>query len=80
MANYAIRVGIDNEPCFVWWIKSMLKQRKLYINLSHTRYAMRSHKIGIKVPRTVEEALTMDMESNTTFWHEAIKKKGKTPW
>jgi hypothetical protein len=67
MANYAIRVGID-------------KQRKLYINLSHTRYAMRSHKIGIKVPRTVEEALTMDMESNTTFWHEAIKKKGKTPW
>ena len=63
------------EPAFAWWVKPTMKQRKLYIKSSHTRYAKRTHKFGIRVPRTVEEALRIDKETNTRYWHDAIQKE-----
>ena len=45
------------------------------INAIKTRYAKRTHKFGIRVPSTVEEALAIDKATNTTFWHDAIQKE-----
>ena len=33
---------------------------------------LRTHKFGIEIPKTVEEALAIDRATNTTFWRDAI--------
>jgi hypothetical protein len=35
----------------------------------------RNQKFGIDTPRTVEEALRIDKETNTTYWADAIEKE-----
>ncbi len=40
-----------------------------------SRYSKRSHKFGIYVPKTVQEALKIDQETNTTYWRDAINKE-----
>ena len=34
-----------------------------------------THKFGIKVPKTVEEALTLDKENGNDLWRKAIQKE-----
>jgi hypothetical protein len=45
------------------------------ISAVKTRYLKRNQKIGIDIPRTVEEALRIDKETNTTYWADAIEKE-----
>jgi hypothetical protein len=40
-----------------------------------SRYSQRSHKFGIYVPKTVEEALEIDRQTNTSYWKDAIHKE-----
>jgi hypothetical protein len=42
-----------------------------------TRYARRTHKFGIQLPNSVDEALAIDRETNTTYWFDAIQKEMK---
>ncbi|KAL7477898.1 hypothetical protein ACHAW6_003681 [Cyclotella cf. meneghiniana] len=47
-------------------ITSLIKFRSAYFHKW-------SHKFGIELPKTVEEAYTIDKATGTTFWHNAIK-------
>ena len=40
-----------------------------------SKYWKRSHKFGIRLPHTVEEAPQLDEESLTDFWKKAIEKE-----
>ena len=40
-----------------------------------SRYLRTTHKFGIKVPKTVQEALAIDEETGTDFWRRAIEKE-----
>ncbi len=40
-----------------------------------SRYLKRTHKYGIKLPKTVEEAYELDWVSGTDLWHQAIVKE-----
>lgn len=42
-----------------------------------SNYWRTTHKFGIRVPKTVEEALRFDEEDGTTFWRDAIEKEMK---
>ncbi len=77
LADYAVIHNLQDEQGLYWWIKHTLKKRDHIISLIHTRYAKRTHKFGIQVPMTAEEALAICKATNTTFWHDAIKKKMK---
>ena len=77
LADYALYNKLQDKAGFSWWVKHTLKKRERIISFVHTRYAKRTHKFGIRVPMTVEEALVIDKETNTTFWHKAIKKEMK---
>ncbi|KAI2495965.1 Reverse transcriptase (RNA-dependent DNA polymerase) [Fragilaria crotonensis] len=47
------------------------------------RYWRTTHKFGIRVPKTVEEALAIDEETGTDFWRKALGKemtKVKVAW
>ncbi len=73
LANYALQYGLENEPAFKWWIRPTIKHKELFICATKARYASRTHKFGIHVPRTVQEALDIDRNTKTTFWQDAIK-------
>ena len=42
-----------------------------------SRYWAKSHKFGIELPKTVEEALRIDERMGTNFWMKAIRAEMK---
>jgi hypothetical protein len=77
LAQYVIQNNLQDEPAFHWWVKMTLKKRESFIKATKSRYAKRTYKFGIRVPKTVEEALAIDKATNTTFWYDAIQKEMK---
>jgi hypothetical protein len=77
VAEYAVANKIQEEPDFKWWVSDVLRRRNRIINKVKSRYWKMTHKFGIKVPHSVQEALHFDEESGTTFWTDAIKKELK---
>ncbi len=77
LAEYAVKHCIQDEPAFKWWIKEALRRKRYMIKAAQTRYARRTHKFGIRLPNSVDEALAIDRETNTTYWFDAIQKEMK---
>jgi hypothetical protein len=75
LAEYAVANKIDQEPAFCWWVANVLRKRNRIIAKVKKRYWRTTHKFGIRLPKTVEEAIQIDRETNTTFWTDAIKKE-----
>jgi hypothetical protein len=82
-AEYAVTKDIDHEPTFNWWVPHVLKKRDRIISLvckRTTRYLKRIHKFGIEVPKSVKEALALDLKNGNTLWADAIAKEMKEVW
>jgi hypothetical protein len=75
VAEYALVNKIVEEPAFAWWVKYVLRKRDCIIRKVKSRYWMRTHKYGILVPKSVEEALRVNKESGTDLWTKAIANK-----
>ena len=70
--------GIDHEPVFNLWVKHVLKRRDRIIatvRKRQTRYLKKSHKFGIELPNTVEQAYALDAKNGNTLWADAISKE-----
>ena len=83
IAEYAAANQIANEPAFNWWVQTVLRKRNRIISKLKTRYWRSTHKFGIEVPKTVQEALAIDKRTGTEFWRKAIDKemsKVKVAW
>jgi hypothetical protein len=68
LAQYAVENNLHNLPAFSWWVKYTLKKKKAFIKATKSTYSQRTHKFGIKVPKTVQEALAIDQQMNTNYW------------
>jgi hypothetical protein len=40
-----------------------------------SKYWQRTHQFGIRIPKSVKEALAIDRENGDDFWWEAIRKE-----
>ncbi len=67
--------NLSQEPAFSWWVNDVLKHRDRVIAASNTKYVKRTHKFGIELPKTVDEALEIDRRTGTTYWYDAIQKE-----
>lgn len=74
VADYAKRVGIDNEPAFAWWCRQAIKQRDTIVGKVCRRIRKQS-KFGIAIPKNYEEAAMLDRDNRNTLWQDAIKKE-----
>ena len=74
-AQYAKAQDIDREPAFIWWVKWTLRKGDGIVAAVNRRVQRATHKYGIKVPRTVDEALKLDKENKNDLWEKAIKKE-----
>jgi hypothetical protein len=77
LAEYSVATRISNEPAFAWWVPFTLKKRNRIIAKVKSKYWVRTHKSGIKIPKTVQEAKTFDAENGNTVWWDAICKEMK---
>ena len=67
---------MSEEPAFAWWVKFVLRKRDRIISKTQ-RHWLKTHKYGIRVPNTVEEAILIDKENGDTLWWDAIMKEMK---
>ena len=77
VAEYAMAKDIAQEPAFAWWVPYVLKKRKRIIAAVNKRYHKRTHKFGIEIPKTWDDAVRIDKENGNTLWQDAIKKEMK---
>ena len=75
VAEYSIRANISDEPAFAWWVLGTIKRRNKIIKEVRHRLAKKTHKFGIKVPNSVQEALSLDQENGNCLWRDAIQKE-----
>ena len=75
VAEYALGNDLAEEPAFKWWVSDVMKRRKLFVNKVKSRYWKTTHKFGIRLPHSVEEALAIDRETGTDYWERAIEKE-----
>ena len=74
VAEYAVVNRLVEEPAFKWWVPHVIRRRNRIISKVKSRYWKMTHKFGIRLPKTVEEALEIDRLTNTDFWKRAIKE------
>ena len=77
VAEYAVASHIDQEPAFAWWVPHTMRKKEAIISKVKSAYWLTTHKYGIKMPKTVEEALKLDKENGNTLWYDAITKEMK---
>jgi len=77
VAEYAFANQINEEPAFSWWVPYILKKRKRIINKLKNKYWRTTHKYGVRIPKTTEEALRLDRINGNTLWQDAIEKEMK---
>ena len=75
LAEFAVQNKIDSEPAFAWWSPYVLKKKARIISKIKSKYWDRTHKYGIRVPKTVKEAIDIDNENGNTLWWDALMKE-----
>jgi hypothetical protein len=75
VAQYAEQQSLLTEPAFAWWAKHVLKRSRRIVQKVKTRYWQRTHKFGVRLPKSVPEALQLDKENGNQLWYEAIQKE-----
>ena len=72
VADYATANKIQDEPAFAWWVPYTLRKRKANIAKVKSKYWQRTHKYGIRIPKSIEEALSIDHENGNHVWRDSI--------
>ena len=77
-AEFIVAQNIDCKPAVNWWVKHVLRKSDRIvasIRKQQTRYQKKSHKFGIELPMTLEQALALDAKNGNTLWADAITKE-----
>jgi hypothetical protein len=73
--SYAKANKIAEEPAFAWWVNNVIWRQNRIIAKVKSRYWKASHKFGIELPHSVEEAFAIDKKNGNNFWRKAIEKE-----
>ena len=74
--EYATGHQLLKEPAFAWWVPQFQSTKQRIISkLGTTKYWRIQEKLGIKVPKTIEQAYALDRENGNTLWQDAIAKE-----
>ena len=75
VAKYCVHYLISDEPAFAWWVPYVLKKRNRIIAKVKSKYWIRTHKFGIRVPKSVQESKIIDEQDGDKLWWESICKE-----
>ncbi len=77
LVEYAAANEISEEPAFAWWVKDVPWKQNQIVAKIKSRYWKMTHKFGLKLPHSVQEALQIDEETGTDCWRHVIEKEIK---
>ena len=77
VAEYAVINNLQDKPAFSWWVPYVMKKRKQIISKIKSKYWSRTHKYGIRIPKSVKEALEIDEQEGNHCWRDAIMEEMK---
>ena len=66
LAEYAIEEGIEGKLEFQWWVPHAIRKKNRIILKMKSKYWVRTNKFGLRIPKSVEEALQIDKDITTT--------------
>ena len=66
--------SISEESTFAWWLPYTLKKWDHLISKVKACFPKNSHKFGVELPTSAEEAYILDQKNNNTLWCDVIKK------
>jgi hypothetical protein len=72
VADYAVVHQLMSEPAFAWWVPYKLKKRMRIVAAVNSCFSLNSHKFGVQLPRSCQEALAIDAATNTSYWKDSI--------
>ena len=72
VAEYAIANQIDEEPAFAWWVGNLIRKRNRILSKIKSKYWQRTHKFGIRIPKSVEQAIAIDKQNGNSLWWDEI--------
>ena len=75
LAEYVVQSRLAEEPAFAWWVPYTQRKRNRIIAKIKSKYWVRKHKFGIKIPKNLAEARAIDAENGNTFWYNAADSK-----
>ena len=67
VSEYAVASRIAMEPAFAWWTPTVLRRRNRIVAKVKSKYWVRTHKLGIQIPKSVEEAVKLDKANGDTL-------------
>ena len=77
VAEFALATRISKEPSFAWRVPFVLNKRYRILAKVKSKYWLRTHKFGLRIPKSVEEAKKIDKQNGDTLWWDAICKEMK---
>ena len=75
VAEFAKAQGIADEAAFIWWVPYTLRKRDVILSEVKARIRKTTHKYGIEIPTSVENAYEVDTKNNNDLWQKAIDKE-----
>ena len=75
VAEYTVARGVDREPAFIWWVPYTLRCCERIIAGVNSRVKCVTHKYGVELSCTVQEAHALDEENGNTFWRDALNRE-----
>ena len=77
VSEFSSSRGIEIEPDFLWCVPFNLSKRDRIISAVNERTKILSHKYGVQLPSTVQEAYDLDEENGNTLWRDDLNKEMK---
>ena len=74
-AEYARARNLVHEPAFAWWVPYTLRKHDEILSAVGKRVRRVTHKYGIQLPTSIEDAKRLDDLNGNTFWMDALKKE-----
>ena len=68
VAEYVAARKIEDEVAFAWWVPYTLRKKSAIIAAVKGRAKRKTHKYGIEIPQSVEDAFRIDKENGNTLW------------
>ena len=77
ISEYSKLNKIDDQPAFAWWVKNVFHIKSQLISKVKTKYWWTSHKYGIELPHSIEEAKKINGKNGNNLCRDVIEKEMK---
>jgi hypothetical protein len=75
MAEFAKAQSVADEPAFPWWVPCTLQKRDIALSKINARIRKTTHKHGVEMLTSVDNANEIDRCNDNAFWKHALAKE-----